>query len=108
MTIEEQIKGIPTNSLWVYRIKEILQEHSKAHFWCVKSGQEAGSVEGVPQTISKYKTVNYGDLETYLTSSSKVNELIIRNSKKLKVVVNKKVTGNPHMPSSYFFLAMEI
>lgn len=67
-------------------------------------GQVKGESVGKPTVVGTYHTVNHGELQTFIGSTTQVGELDDRG---FTCIVNQTVVGDAHMPTTVWWFAVK-
>jgi hypothetical protein len=70
-----------------------------------KMGDDMWASKGVPQTVSHYETVRYGELQNFTTGSD-LHETFVADGQCWQVIAKALFRGNAEMPSKLVFVAL--
>jgi len=77
---------------------------------CVLSGQIKARVADLPRALEggDYHTTNWGRLATIEESTLQVGAIVQIQNERYEVIANKSTTGNAHVPSHTWFVALKV
>jgi hypothetical protein len=104
--IKTEVQELVTRGAGYDEIKAVAHD-----LWvCVLAGQIKARAHDLPRALEggDYHTTNWGCLATIEESTLQVGDVVQIQGKPYEVIANKSTTGNAHVPSHTWFVAMKV
>jgi len=104
--IKTEVQELVTRGAGYDEIKAVAHD-----LWvCVLSGQIKARVADLPRALEggDYHTNNWGRLATIEESTLQVGAIVQIQNESYEVIANKSTTGNAHVPSHTWFVALKV
>jgi hypothetical protein len=102
-TIQEKcMQGVGGDEL-----RRIVDRYTGRVIFNVCVGQCKGRTESRPEIVGHYNTHNWGNLQTFKESTAAVGTHLYYLGTRYTVIVNRSTSGDAHIPSKHWFVAVE-